>query len=113
MKQATAIRACKARAPSAPPVPPLTPPSPPHGKLAYTIADLKKMGLGCKAYIYTQIGAGRLRATKRGRYTIVLAPDLDAWVASLPAIKPRGATSWKARCALSAAPRARGQFNGA
>jgi hypothetical protein len=27
-------------------------------KLAYTIAELTKMGLGGKAYIYTQIAAG-------------------------------------------------------
>jgi hypothetical protein len=28
------------------------------GKLAYTLADLQKMGLGGKAYVYKQIPAG-------------------------------------------------------
>ena len=91
MKQVTAaIRVVrKARAPFAPP-------PPPHDlsrRLAYTLGELTAMGLGCKSFIYNQIGAGRLKATKRGRYTIVLAPDLDAWVASLPAIKPRSGST--------------------
>ena len=62
-----------------------------RGKLAYSINELHGMGLGCRAFIYGQINAGRLRATKRGRLTIILASDLDAWVASLPTIKPREA----------------------
>jgi hypothetical protein len=60
-------------------------------KLAYSINDLQELGFGCRAYIYGEINAGRLRATKRGRFTVVLAGDLDAWVASLPTIKPRSA----------------------
>ena len=81
MKQASAtIRARKSRAPS-----------PKIDKLAYSINDLRELGFGCRAYIYGEINAGRLRATKRGRFTVVLAGDLDAWVASLPTIKPRSA----------------------
>jgi hypothetical protein len=79
------IRARAAHVPSAPPQADLS------SKVAYSLGDLQKMGFGGRAYIYTQIQSDRLRATKRGRYTIVLAPDLQAWVASLPAIKPRTA----------------------
>ena len=56
-----------------------------------TINDLKAMGFGCRAYVYSEINAGRLRATKRGRFTVVLARDLDAWIATLPTIRPRSA----------------------
>ena len=60
-------------------------------KLAYSINDLQELGFGCRAYVYGEINAGRLRATKRGRFTVVLVRDLDAWIASLPTIRPRSA----------------------
>ena len=34
-------------------------------KLAYSINDLQELGFGCRAYVYSEINAGRLRATKR------------------------------------------------
>ena len=81
-KQVTAARIRARKTPA---------PSPKVDKLAYSINDLHALGFGCRAYIYGEINAGRLRATKRGRYTVILGRDLDAWVASLPAIKPRNA----------------------
>jgi hypothetical protein len=70
MKQAIATRGRARKTPA---------PSPKVDKLAYSINDLHELGFGCRAYIYGEINAGRLRATKRGRYTVVLVQDLDAW----------------------------------
>lgn len=58
-------------------------------KGAFTIAELTELGDGCRSYLYNEIAAGRLRAMKRGRRTLVLAEDRAAWRASWPAIKPR------------------------
>jgi excisionase family DNA binding protein len=38
--------------------------------------------------IYQEIQAGRLRARKLGRRTLILAADLSAWLANLPLVKP-------------------------
>ena len=38
----------------------------------------------CRATAYHLIRTGKLRARKLGRRTVLLAPDVDAWVASLP-----------------------------
>ncbi len=59
------------------------------GKLAYVLDELVERGCGCRTFLYGEINAGKLKATKRGNRTVVLAPDLQAWLASLPAIRPR------------------------
>jgi excisionase family DNA binding protein len=49
----------------------------------------------CLATTYAYIRSGKLRAVKVGRRTVLLAPDVEAWLASLPdfsACPPRGAT---------------------
>jgi excisionase family DNA binding protein len=51
---------------------------------AYTIAELKQLGLGGPTFIYKGIAAGRLRAVKKGRHTVILEPDLHAWMRGLP-----------------------------
>jgi excisionase family DNA binding protein len=38
----------------------------------------------CLATAYTHIRSGKLRAVKLGRRTVLLAPDVEAWLASLP-----------------------------
>jgi hypothetical protein len=81
-KQAARVRVRKTRPPKA---------DNKLDRLGYSFNDVQELGFGCRAYIYGEINAGRLRATKRGRFTVVLARDLDAWVASLPTIKPRSA----------------------
>ena len=60
-------------------------------KIAYTIEELVERGCGSRTFLYERIGAGELRATKRGTRTVVLDPDLQAWLTSLPAttIRPR------------------------
>ena len=60
-----------------------------NGKLAYRIADLEALGLGARSFLYKQIAAGRLRATKLGRHTIFLRQDVEDFVALLPVIEPR------------------------
>ena len=59
------------------------------GKLAYRFADLEALGLGGRAYLYKQIAAGKLRATKLGRHTVFLRQDVEDFIAMLPVIEPR------------------------
>lgn len=37
--------------------------------------------------IYAEIGAGRLRAVKLGRRTLIRRSDFEAWIAALPQMK--------------------------
>ena len=53
-------------------------------KLAYTIDEAKAEGAGGKTAIYAAIKSGALRARKRGNRTIILAPDLNQFLESLP-----------------------------
>ena len=56
-------------------------------KLTYDVADLKNVGGPGRTVAYAEIRAGRLTARKIGRRTVVLAEDLDAYLASLPEAK--------------------------
>jgi hypothetical protein len=58
-------------------------------KSAYTLDELTELGDGCRSYLYQEIAAGRLRAVKRGRRTIVLAEDRETWRASWPTVAPK------------------------
>jgi hypothetical protein len=52
--------------------------------LAYDILSAsKKAGLG-RSKLFEEINAGRLKARKAGRRTLILHEDLAAWLASLP-----------------------------
>jgi len=44
----------------------------------------------CRETAYQQIRTGKLRAVKLGRRTVLLAPDVDAWAASLPELRAGG-----------------------
>jgi hypothetical protein len=57
-------------------------------KLAYSIAELANKGPIRRSSIYNEIAAGRLRARKIGRRTIVLDEDWRAFFASTSAIAP-------------------------
>ena len=53
-------------------------------KLAFTIDEAVEAGAGGKTKIYEAIKAGTLKAKKRGKRTIILAPDLAQYLESLP-----------------------------
>jgi len=54
-------------------------------KLAYTVDEVTAAtGIG-RSSIYEDLSAGLLKARKRGRTTIILAEDLAAWLAAMPA----------------------------
>ncbi len=53
-------------------------------KLAYTIPEAVEAGAGSRTVVYEAIKAGTLKAKKRGKRTIILAPDLVQYLQSLP-----------------------------
>jgi len=53
-------------------------------RAAYSVPEaLAKLGIG-RDKLYKLIREGRLPARKLGRRTLILAPDLDAFLRSLP-----------------------------
>ena len=53
-------------------------------KLAYTIDEAADQGAGSRTIVYEAINSGALKAKKRGKRTIILAPDLIQYLESLP-----------------------------
>ena len=53
-------------------------------KMAYTIKEVVEGGGGSRTVVYEAIKSGKLKARKRGRSTIILAPDLAEYLQSLP-----------------------------
>ena len=53
-------------------------------KMAFTIPEAVKEGAGSRTVIYEAIKSGALKARKRGRSTIILAPDLAQYLENLP-----------------------------
>lgn len=41
------------------------------------------MGI-CRSTVFAEIAAGRLKARKAGRRTLILRSDIDEWLSSLP-----------------------------
>jgi excisionase family DNA binding protein len=61
--------------------------------LALTIDEAATTARECRAKIYQEINAGRLRAIKMGRSTRILVDDLKAYLAALPAIQSKAAAA--------------------
>jgi excisionase family DNA binding protein len=57
-------------------------------QLAYEVSEVCEIARISRGALYNAINAGQLRAVKRGRKTLILRSDLEAWVASLPPIRP-------------------------
>ena len=56
-------------------------------QLTYSIPDVSaKTGLG-KTTVYKAISEGRLKARKLGNRTLILASELESFLASLPTIQ--------------------------
>ncbi len=53
-------------------------------KLAYSIREVVEAGGGSRTVVYEAINAGKLKAKKRGKRTIILAADLTQYLESLP-----------------------------
>jgi hypothetical protein len=53
-------------------------------KIAYSISEVVQgTGLG-RTFVYESIRRGDLKVRKAGRRTIILPPDLEAWLSALP-----------------------------
>lgn len=53
-------------------------------RLAWTIEEFTNASGICRATVYEEIAAGRLRAVKRGRSTLILHRDAQAYLDNLP-----------------------------
>lgn len=53
-------------------------------KFAYTIKEVQEAGGGGHSTVYKAINEGKLKAKKRGRSTIILAPDFAEYLKNLP-----------------------------
>jgi excisionase family DNA binding protein len=66
------------------------PTAPPRFTGALTIKELCDAYRLCREKAYQEIRAGRLRAVKLGRKTLILRADADTWAASLPELRAGG-----------------------
>jgi hypothetical protein len=53
-------------------------------RVALSIEDVMEEGGFCRDFVYKQIRLGRLIAHKAGRRTVILRPDWQTYLASLP-----------------------------
>ena len=58
-------------------------------RAAFSIDEAAHRSNSCRDKIYGAINAGKLRAKKDGRRTIILASDLEDYLANLPKFEPK------------------------
>lgn len=56
------------------------------GNLAFSIETAAQVASVGRSSIYEELKAGRLKAKKVGRRTVILADDLRAWLEAMPAM---------------------------
>jgi excisionase family DNA binding protein len=56
-------------------------------QLAYSVSEAAHAARTGRTGLYAAIKCGALRAVKKGRRTLVLANDLQAWLNSLPPVR--------------------------
>lgn len=56
-------------------------------KAAYGVSELLEIMPFGRTALYAEVRAGRLKATKLGKKTLFLAPDIAAFLSALPASK--------------------------
>jgi Helix-turn-helix domain len=54
--------------------------------LAFTIPAASAASATSRTSLYEEIRRGRLQARKRGRRTVILRDDLEAWLSGLPVV---------------------------
>jgi excisionase family DNA binding protein len=64
--------------------------TPPRLPGALTLKDFCEGYRICREKAYQEIRAGRLRAVKLGRRTLIMRADVEAWAASLPELRTGG-----------------------
>jgi excisionase family DNA binding protein len=57
-------------------------------RIVYTVAEACARAGIRRTSLYKAIGAGKLRAIKNGRRTLILADDLRRWLFEMPALVP-------------------------
>ncbi len=58
-------------------------------KMAFSVDEAARRADTCRDKIYGAINAGKLRARKNGRRTLILASDLEAYLNDLPVLSPK------------------------
>jgi len=58
-------------------------------KMAFSVDEAAQRADSCRDKIYGAINAGKLRARKNGRRTLILASDLEAYLNGLPVLAPK------------------------
>lgn len=58
-------------------------------KMAFSVDEAARRADTCRDKIYGAINAGKLRARKNGRRTLILASDLEAYLKDLPILEAK------------------------